>query len=42
MFSLLKTLSGLFSPDYNQIQDRDEKFLSQAVDMYDLENRMRH
>ncbi|HYN60544.1 MAG TPA: DUF3563 family protein [Rubrivivax sp.] len=42
MFSLIKSLSTLFSPSLANIQDRDEKYLSQAVDMCDLENRMRH
>jgi Protein of unknown function (DUF3563) len=45
MFSLIKFLSSLFSlfsPALHNVQDRDEKFLSQAVDMCDLENRMRH
>jgi len=41
MFALLKSLSSLFSPSLDDIQDRDEKFLAQAVDMCDLENRMR-
>ncbi len=42
MFALLKSLSSLFSPSLNGVQDRDEKFLSQAVDMCDLEQRIRH
>ena len=42
MFSFIKSLSRLFQPSVTDIQDRDEKFLSQAVDMCDLENRMRH
>ncbi len=42
MFSLIKSLSSLFTPSQNGIQDRHEKFLSEAVDMCDLENRMRH
>lgn len=42
MLSLFKSLSTLFSPSLENIQDRDEKYLSQAVDMCDLENRMRH
>jgi hypothetical protein len=41
MFALLKALSALFSPSLAHVQDRDERFLSQAVDMCDLENRMR-
>jgi len=42
MLSLIKSLSTLFSPSLENIQDRDEKYLSQAVDICDLENRMRH
>jgi hypothetical protein len=42
MFSLLKPLLDLFSPRLDDVQDRDERFLSQAVDMCDLENRIRH
>jgi hypothetical protein len=42
MFSLIKLLSSLFGPSLKNVQDRDEKFLSEAVDMCDLENRMRH
>lgn len=42
MFSLIKSLSTLFRPSLTNVQDRDEKYLSQAVDMCDLENRMRH
>ena len=42
MFSLIKSLSTLFSPSSSNVQDRDEKYLAQAVDMCDLENRIRH
>jgi len=42
MCSLIKSLSTLFSPFQVNVQDRDQKYLSQAVDMCDLENRMRH
>jgi Protein of unknown function (DUF3563) len=42
MYSLIKTLSELFSASLNDVQDRHEKYLSEAVDMSDLEVRMRH
>ena len=42
MFSLIKSLSELFSPRLDGVQDRDHKYLSQAVDMCDLEQRIRH
>ncbi len=42
MFSLLKSLSGLFSATSSTpAQDRDEQYLSEAIDLYDLERRMR-
>jgi hypothetical protein len=41
MNALLKSLSSLFSPSPPDVQDRDERYLCQAVDMCDLENRMR-
>jgi hypothetical protein len=42
MFSLIKALSTLFVPSLADVQERDEKYLSEAVDMCDLETRMRH
>jgi hypothetical protein len=42
MFSLIKILSQLFTPSLADVQDRHEKYLSEAVDMNDLETRMRH
>lgn len=41
MFSLIKFLSSLFSPSLADIQERHQKYLSEAVDMHDLEVRMR-
>jgi hypothetical protein len=38
MFSLIKTLSTSLA----DVQERHEKYLSEAVDMCDLEARMRH
>jgi len=42
MFSLIKSLSSLFTPSLSDIQQRDEQYLSESVDMQDLEVRMRH
>jgi hypothetical protein len=42
MFSLIKALSKLFTPSLSDVQERHEKYLSQAADMHDLEVRMRH
>ena len=42
MFSLIKSLSMLFSPSLDDVQQRHETYLSEAVDMCDLEVRMRH
>jgi hypothetical protein len=41
MFTLLSSLSRLFTASPDAVQDRDEKYLSAAIDLYDLENRMR-
>ena len=41
MLSLLKTLFDLIDPSPTEAQDREERYLSEAVDMCDLENRMR-
>jgi hypothetical protein len=41
MFTLFSALSHLFTASPEMVQDRDEKYLSEAVDLYDLENRMR-
>jgi hypothetical protein len=42
MFSLIKALSLLFRPSLADVQERHQKYLSEAVDMHDLEVRMRH
>ena len=42
MLSLIKSLSSLFTPSLADTQQRDEKYLSESVDMQDLEVRMRH
>ena len=41
MNSLMKSLTHWFSPGPLTAQDRDDEYLSQSVDIYDLERRMR-
>ena len=41
MFSLLLSLKALFERSLAPVQDRDEKYLAEAADIYDLERRMR-
>ena len=41
MFSILKSIKSLFSVSASVEQDRDEQYLAQSVDIYDLERRMR-
>ena len=41
MFSLLMSLKNLFDLSAAPAQDRDEKYLAEAADIYDLERRMR-
>jgi hypothetical protein len=42
MFTLIKSLSMLLRPSLEDVQQRHEKYLSEAADMHDLEVRMRH
>jgi hypothetical protein len=42
MFSLIKFLSTLFRSSLADVQERHDKYLSEAVDMCDLEVRIRH
>ena len=42
MFSLIKSLRSLFNPSLTGVQERHERYLSEAVDMCDLEARIRH
>jgi hypothetical protein len=42
MFSLIKILSTLFRSPLADVQERHDKYLSEAVDMCDLEVRIRH
>jgi hypothetical protein len=41
MFSLILSLKDLFTMSATPAQDRDEKYLAESVDIYDLERRMR-
>jgi hypothetical protein len=41
MFSLLMLLKSLFQRSATAPQDRDEQYLAEAVDIYDLERRIR-
>jgi len=41
MNSLLKSLSNLFTVSVTSAQDRDDRYLAESVDIYDLERRMR-
>jgi hypothetical protein len=42
MFALIKSLSMLFRPSLEDVQQRQQDYLSEAVDMHDLEVRVRH
>jgi PAS domain-containing protein len=42
MFALIKSLSMLFRPSLDEVQQRHQQYLSEAVDMHDLETRIRH
>ena len=41
MNSLLKSISNLFTVSVAPAQDRDDRYLAESVDIYDLERRMR-
>ena len=41
MNSLLKSLTKLFTVSASTAQDRDDRYLAESVDIYDLERRMR-
>ena len=41
MFSLLQSIRNLFDVSATPSQDRDDQYLAQAADIYDLERRMR-
>jgi hypothetical protein len=42
MFALIKSLSMLLRPSLEDVQQRHQQYLSEAVDMHDLEVRTRH
>jgi len=41
MNSLLKSIKNLFSAAASPEQDRDQQYLAESADIYDLERRMR-
>ncbi|MBC7734084.1 MAG: DUF3563 family protein [Bacteriovorax sp.] len=41
MNSFLKSISNLFTVAVTPAQDRDDRYLAESVDIYDLERRMR-
>lgn len=41
MFTLLAALEKIIAPLAYPTQDRDDRYLSEATDIYDLERRMR-
>jgi Protein of unknown function (DUF3563) len=41
MFALLQSIKNLFSVSPTPAQDRDDQYLAEAADIYDLERRMR-
>jgi Protein of unknown function (DUF3563) len=41
MFSFLQSIKRLFTVSRSVEQDRDEKYLADSADIYDLERRMR-
>ncbi len=41
MSSLLQSIKNLFDMSATSAQDRDEQYLAESVDIYDLERRMR-
>jgi hypothetical protein len=41
MFSVFQSIKNLFNVSANPAQDRDDQYLAEASDIYDLERRMR-
>ena len=41
MNAILKSLYNLFTGSASSVQDRDNRYLAESVDIYDLERRMR-
>ena len=41
MFSLIESIKNLFNASASPAQDRDDQYLAESADIYDLERRMR-
>jgi uncharacterized protein YlxP (DUF503 family) len=41
MFSVLQSIKNLFNVSVSPVQDRDDQYLAESADIYDLERRMR-
>ena len=41
MFALIQSIKNLFSVSATPAQDRDDQYLAESADSYDLERRMR-
>jgi hypothetical protein len=41
MFALLQSIKDLFNVSASPAQDRDDQYLAESADIYDLERRMR-
>ena len=41
MYSVFQSIKDLFTASANPAQDRDEQYLAESSDIYDLERRMR-
>ena len=41
MFALIQSIKNLFSVSATPAQDRDDQYLAESADIYDLQRRMR-
>ena len=41
MFSLIQSIKSLFNASASPAQDRDDQYLAESADIYDLERRIR-
>ena len=41
MFALIQSIKNLFNASADPAQDRDDQYLAESSDIYDLERRMR-
>ena len=41
MFALIQSIKDLFNVSASPAQDRDDQYLAESTDIYDLERRMR-